>query len=166
MASDKQKSGAAQYDQARDRARGVSPPATPAPTPDVDLAPAADDPPPGLIRRAETARELADVFRGKEMAPRFISLREGDVISGGFVRFGEVPLSEIDKITGEPKVAPTVVMRCATEIGPALVEFLSAHELSRMLKDAEGRMVTIARGGTRRIDGGRQVTDYIVGFDR
>ena len=124
------------------------------------------------MRKLASREEMADAFRGSQMAPRFVTLENGDFICGAFVRFGRVQLGDQhkDRVTGEYKSAATVVV----DLGAGdRIEFLSAHELDRGLgRDpvsgtsaivAAGDEVRIARGPDERV-GGQVVTRYIVGI--
>ncbi len=124
------------------------------------------------MRKVSSREEMADAFRGRQMAPRFVTLEEGDLVEGAFVRFGRVQLGEAhkDRVTGEYKVAATVIVDIG---GGARLEFLAAHELDRGLgRDPvtgrsevvhEGDTVTILRGKDERV-GPSLVTRYIVGI--
>jgi hypothetical protein len=124
------------------------------------------------MRKLSSREDLANAFRGASMAPRFVTLENGDFICGNFVRFGRVQLGDAhkDRVTGELKSVATVVL----DLGAGdRIEFLSAHELDRSLgRDpvtglssavVPGDELRIARGPDERV-GGQVVTRYIVGI--
>lgn len=152
------------FDAAKDRARAVA--AANAGGPADPTTALAVPEPTGLILRADNAAAAAALFDGAEMAPVFVTLTEGDAVQGVFERFGSVATAEVDKFTGEIKTISTVVLAVA---GGGKLEFNSAHEIDRALGHLRGTepgkvLVTVLRGPEERIDGGRSVTRYRVGF--
>lgn len=170
---DPRNAGQRAFDDAKGRARGTeSHPNAPTEMVPANAAPlraiSSDLPPEmfGAVRDQDAARVA---FAGMEMAPRFVEPEEGDMLYGRFVRFGETELSETepDKLTGELRRKKVGTVILASTSNPRIkVEFLTSHELDRVLKGNEGKAVRLLRGAKRDTGkGGRQVTDWMIGFE-
>lgn len=148
-------------------------PNAPAVADDTALVPT--EPQAGLVVRGATEDDLRAAFAGMEVAPIFVTLSEGDLAKGTFVRRGSVRSGGgvPDRITGEiaEKLMPTIVLR--TERGTS-IEMLLSHETERALAnltDADRGKVEIAilRGPEERVGSGqasRMITRYRVATRR
>lgn len=125
--------------------------------------------PSGFITKQtdDTFRELAS--GAYEMAPIFVKIEPGEVISGFLVGQSEVEIQ--DSATREPKSVSTWILENAERT--ARVCFLTSYQLDRDLQDFDtatgevrpkfGRFVKIARQADERVSG-RVVSRYLVAF--
>lgn len=126
--------------------------------------------PEALLVKVKDEHALASAMADVELAPQFLVMESGDMLEGILAGAGEV--ESTDDETGQPKMLKTWIVRHASGV---LVEFLSAHELSRALTPRsplgktpdkypwDSVLVRIFRGPDERV-GKRMVTRYVVGF--
>jgi len=136
----------------------------------TEIVPADDDVPAAVVKRGASQMDVALAFKGADLAPIFVTLAEGDLIQGIFVRRGRVRTSDDkpDRVTGVvgEKFIPTLVVRK----DDALYEFNQAHEIERALTELtqadSGKVeITILRGPDVRV-GTNSVTRYRIATRR
>ena len=133
------------------------------PAQDAGALAISQEPAPFAIVTTDAAAAM-ELFRGMKVAPRFVTIEEGQAIRVELLDQGATMVR--DRQTDIEKDVPTWIVR-----GPdgARYEFLSAHELNRVLRPllvgirerGERWNVGIWRGRDKKSNG-RNVTDYVI----